>query len=162
MPTKARGAIARTPGAPCSIEEFTIDDPGPNEVLVRILASGVCHTDLGVKMGVYGSSGYPFLLGHEGAGVIEKVGPSINQAVKHKVGDHVILAWRAPCGECRFCKRGMPNFCCASLNAEKRMKTQDDKRSTLCWALALSVRTRLFMPTRRLAMIPACPRPRCR
>ena len=120
MPTKARGAIARTPGAPVSLEEFIIDDPGPNEVLVRILASGVCHTDLGVKMGVYGTSGYPFLLGHEGAGVVEAVGPGVT---RHKVGDHVILAWRAPCGECRFCLAGKPNFCSASLNAEKRMRT---------------------------------------
>ncbi len=122
MGITARGAIARTPGAPVSIEEFTIDDPGQNEVLVRILASGVCHTDLGVKMGVYGSDGYPFVLGHEGAGVIEAVGPGVTA---HKVGDHVILAWRAPCGKCRFCKRGKPNFCAASLNAEKRMHTQD-------------------------------------
>jgi S-(hydroxymethyl)mycothiol dehydrogenase len=122
MPTKARGAFARTPGAPVSIEDFTIGDPGQNEVLVRILASGVCHTDYGVKMGVYGSEGYPFLLGHEGAGVIEAVGPGVTQ---HQVGDHVILAWRAPCGRCRFCRAGKPNFCSASLNAEKRMVTHD-------------------------------------
>ena len=122
MPIKARGAISRAPGGPVSIEEFSIDDPGQDEVLVRILASGVCHTDLGVKDGVYGSSGYPFLLGHEGAGVIEAVGPGVT---KHKVGDHVILAWRAPCGECRFCRTGRPNFCAASLNAEKRMRTED-------------------------------------
>ncbi|MEZ4683823.1 MAG: alcohol dehydrogenase catalytic domain-containing protein [Caldilineaceae bacterium] len=69
MGITARGAIARTPGAPVSIEEFTIDDPGQNEILVRILASGVCHTDLGFKMGTYGSDGYPFILGHEGAGL---------------------------------------------------------------------------------------------
>ncbi|CAN5527873.1 S-(hydroxymethyl)mycothiol dehydrogenase [soil metagenome] len=120
MPTKARGVISRVPGAPAKVEEFTIDDPGANEVLVRILASGVCHTDLGVKMGVYGTSGYPFLLGHEGAGVIEAIGPGVTT---HKVGDHVILAWRAPCGKCRFCLKGKPNFCAASLNAEKRMHT---------------------------------------
>lgn len=70
MPITARGAIARVPGEAATIEEFTIDDPGPNEVLVRILASGVCHTDLGVKSGTYGTDGFPFLLGHEGAGVI--------------------------------------------------------------------------------------------
>jgi S-(hydroxymethyl)mycothiol dehydrogenase len=122
MATKARGAIARVPGEPVTVEEFTIDDPGPNEVLVRILASGVCHTDLGVKSGTYGSSGFPFLLGHEGAGVIEAVGPGVTT---HKVGDHVILAWRAPCGNCRFCRAGKPNFCAASLNAEKRMRTLD-------------------------------------
>jgi S-(hydroxymethyl)mycothiol dehydrogenase len=122
MATKARGAIARTPGAPVSIETFTIGDPGPNEVLVRIIASGVCHTDLGVKSGTYGTDGFPFLLGHEGAGVIEAVGPGVT---RHAPGDHVILAWRAPCGACRFCRAGKPNFCAASLNAEKRMHTED-------------------------------------
>lgn len=122
MGITARGVIARVPGKPAEVEEFTIDDPGPNEILVRILASGICHTDLGVKMGVYGSEGFPFLLGHEGAGVVEQVGPGVTNV---SVGDHVILAWRAPCGECRFCQTGRPNFCAASLNAEKRMKTLD-------------------------------------
>ena len=122
MPITARGAIARQPGVPASIEEFTIDDPGPNEILVRILASGVCHTDLSWRIGAYGTEGYPVLLGHEGAGIIEAVGPGVTN---HQVGDHVILAWRAPCGECRFCRAGKPNFCAASLNAEKRMRTQD-------------------------------------
>jgi S-(hydroxymethyl)mycothiol dehydrogenase len=121
MPTKARGVIAYEPKGKLKVEEFTIDEPGPNEVLVKILASGVCHTDWGVKEGVYGSSGFPFLLGHEGAGVIEAVGPG----VQHQVGDHVILAWRAPCGRCRFCRSGKPNFCAASLNAEKRMRNKD-------------------------------------
>lgn len=122
MATTARGMIARIPGAPAEVEEFTIDDPGPNEVLVRILASGVCHTDLGVKMGTYGTDGFPFLLGHEGAGVIEAVGPGVTNV---QVGDHVILAWRAPCGSCRFCRVGQPHLCAASLNAEKRMRTKD-------------------------------------
>jgi S-(hydroxymethyl)mycothiol dehydrogenase len=122
MPTTARGIIARVPGQPATVEEFTIDDPGPNEVLVRIVGSGVCHTDLGVKNGVYGTEGYPFLLGHEGAGIVEAVGPGVTSPT---VGDHVILAWRAPCGECRFCRVGQPHLCAASLNAEKRMKTTD-------------------------------------
>jgi S-(hydroxymethyl)mycothiol dehydrogenase len=124
MALTARGAISRVPGQPAEIEEFTIDDPGPNEILVRILASGVCHTDYGVKMGVYGSEGFPFLLGHEGAGVVEQTGPGVTNV---SVGDHVILAWRAPCGDCRFCRMGKPSFCAASLNAEKRMKTLDGK-----------------------------------
>jgi len=122
MAITARGAIARKPGEAVSIEEFTIGDPGPNEVRVKILASGVCHTDLGFRNGTYGTEGYPFLLGHEGAGIIEAVGPGVSNV---KEGDHVILAWRAPCGECRFCKAGKPNFCAASLNAEKRMQTLD-------------------------------------
>ncbi|CAA9571489.1 MAG: S-(hydroxymethyl)glutathione dehydrogenase, partial [uncultured Thermomicrobiales bacterium] len=122
MAVTARGVIARTPGAPAEVEEFTIDDPGPNEVLVRILASGVCHTDLGVKLGTYGTEGFPFLLGHEGAGIVEAVGPGVE---KPRVGDQVILAWRAPCGGCRFCQTGQPHLCAASLNAEKRMRGRD-------------------------------------
>ena len=122
MAITARGVIARTPGAPAEVEEFTIDDPGPNEVLVRVRASGVCHTDLGVKSGTYGTSGFPFLLGHEGAGVIEAVGPGVDPG---RVSEHVILAWLAPCGSCRFCRVGQPNLCAASLNAEKRMRTRD-------------------------------------
>ncbi len=126
MTITARGAIARTPGAPAEIEEFTIDDPGPNEVLVRIQASGVCHTDLGVKSGTYGTSGFPFLLGHEGAGIVEAVGPGVDAAA---VGEHVILAWRAPCGVCRFCRVGQPHYCAASLNAEKRMRIDEGRHA---------------------------------
>jgi S-(hydroxymethyl)mycothiol dehydrogenase len=122
MGITARGAIARVPGDPVSIEEFNIGDPGPNEVLVRIIASGVCHTDLGIKSGTYGTDGFPFLLGHEGAGIIEAIGPGVDES---RLGEYVILAWRAPCGQCRFCKRGQPNLCAASLNAERRMTTHD-------------------------------------
>jgi S-(hydroxymethyl)mycothiol dehydrogenase len=123
----ARGVIAREPGAPGVVEEFTIDAPGPGEALVRILASGVCHTDLSAKNGVFGTEGFPFLLGHEGAGIVEQVGEGVTNVAP---GDHVILAWRAPCGECRFCKVGQPQLCAASLNAEKRMRTMDGKTLT--------------------------------
>src|SRR5215207_758663 len=118
----ARGVIAREPGEPGVVEEFTIDPPGPGEVLVRILASGVCHTDLSAKNGVFGTEAFPFLLGHEGAGVVERVGEGVTNVAP---GDHVILAWRAPCGQCRFCLAGQPHLCAASLNAEKRMRTMD-------------------------------------
>src|SRR5918997_1429106 len=118
----ARGAIAREVGKPATIEEFTIDPPGPGEALVRILASGVCHTDLSAKNGVFGTEGLPFLLGHEGAAVVEQVGEGVTNVAP---GDHVILAWRAPCGQCRFCLTGQPHLCAASLNAEKRMRTMD-------------------------------------
>lgn len=122
MGITATGVIARVPGAASEVEEFTIDDPGPNEALVRILASGVCHTDLGMKRGDYGTGDFPHLLGHEGAGIVEAVGPGVDRP---QVGDLVILAWRAPCGKCRFCIRGLPHLCAASLNAEKRMRTLD-------------------------------------
>src|SRR5947207_73597 len=127
MAMTARGVIARTPGARAEVEEFTIDDPGPDEVLVRIVASGVCHTDLGVKSGTHGSGGLPFRIGHEGAGIVEQVGPGVETP---RVGDSVILAWRAPCGRCRFCLVGQPNLCAASLNAEKRMRTKDGQTLT--------------------------------
>ena len=120
--TVARGAIAREPGKPATIEEFIIDEPGPGEALVRILASGVCHTDLSAKNGVFGTDGFPFLLGHEGSAVVERVGEGVDNIAP---GDHVILAWRAPCGTCRFCRVGQPHLCAASLNAEKRMRTTD-------------------------------------
>lgn len=120
MTIRGQGVVARAAGEPALLEEMTIEDPGPGEVLVRIQASGVCHTDLHVKLGTW--EGFPFLLGHEGAGVVEKVGPGVTTT---RVGDHVILAWRAPCGRCRFCQRGLPHFCSASLNAEKRMRDAD-------------------------------------
>jgi S-(hydroxymethyl)mycothiol dehydrogenase len=119
---QARGVIAREPGKPGVVEDFIIDPPGAGEVLVRILASGVCHTDLSAKNGVFGTSGFPFLLGHEGAGIIEQTGEGVTNV---KEGDYVILAWRAPCGSCRFCLVGQPHLCAASLNAEKRMRTTD-------------------------------------
>jgi S-(hydroxymethyl)mycothiol dehydrogenase len=119
MTIKARGAIARVPGAAVEIEEFSLDAPGPHDVVVRILASGVCHTDLGIKSGTYGTSGFPFLLGHEGAGVVEAVGSAVTRV---EVGDHVMLNWRAPCGECRFCLKGEHNYCASSLHAEGKMR----------------------------------------
>ena len=118
----ARGAIAREPGQPAAIEEFTIQPPGPGEALVRLLASGVCHTDLSAKNGVFGIDHFPFLLGHEGSGVVERVGAGVTNVAP---GDHVILAWRAPCGVCRFCLIGQPHLCAASLNAVQRMRTHD-------------------------------------
>jgi S-(hydroxymethyl)mycothiol dehydrogenase len=118
----ARGAIARRPKEAATIEEFTIEPPGPNEVLVRMLASGVCHTDLSAKNGVFGTDYFPFLLGHEGAAVVEQIGEGVTNVAP---GDHVILAWRAPCGACRFCLVGKPHLCAASLNAEQRMRTHD-------------------------------------
>lgn len=122
MGITARGAIARIPDAPVSIEEFTLDDPGAHDVVVKILASGVCHTDLGIKTGTYGTDGFPFLLGHEGAGVVQEVGSAVSRV---QVGDHVMLNWRAPCGECRFCLRGEHNYCASSLNAQGKMRGKD-------------------------------------
>src|SRR6478735_997134 len=118
----ARGVIARQPGQPGVVEDFVIPSPGPGEALVRILASGVCHTDLSAKNGVFGTDYFPFLLGHEGSGIVESVGEGVTNV---KEGDYVIMAWRAPCGACRFCKVGKPQLCAASLNASQKMTTKD-------------------------------------
>lgn len=121
-PIRAKGVIARTPGAPGEIEEFLVPHPGPGEALVRILASGVCHTDLSAKNGVFGTDHFPFLLGHEGSGIVEEVGEGVSNVAP---GDYVIMAWRAPCGLCRFCQAGKPHLCSASLNATQKMTTLD-------------------------------------
>jgi len=119
----ARGAIARDVGRPSQIEAFVIPPPGPGEARIHILASGVCHTDLSAKNGVFGTDGFPFLLGHEGAGIVESVGEGVTNV---KQGDHVILAWRAPCAKCRFCLAGKLHLCAASLNATSKMHAQSD------------------------------------
>lgn len=120
MTISAMGVVSRRAGEPALLEEINIEPPGPGEVLVRIQASGVCHTDLLYKSGTVGND-FPYLLGHEGSGIIEAVGDGVTEP---KVGDYVVLAWRAPCERCRFCLIGQPNLCSASLNAEPRMSTK--------------------------------------
>lgn len=119
MATEVRGIVAREVGQTAPIEQFVLEDPGPGEVLVKVLASGVCHTDLHFQLGSIGT--LPVLMGHEGAGIVEAVGPGVSEP---KVGDFVVLAWRAPCGNCRFCRIGQLQLCAASLNAVPRQKTQ--------------------------------------
>src|SRR5919205_3985863 len=120
MAVQGEGIVAREVRAAVAPEPLVIDEPGPGEVLVRVQASGVCHTDLHIRNGAIAS--LPMLLGHEGAGIVEAVGPGVETP---RVGDEVILAWRAPCGNCRFCRWGQPHLCAASLNAEKRMHGAD-------------------------------------
>ena len=122
MSINGLGVVSRKANEPALLEEIVIDPPGPGEVLVSMQASGVCHTDLHYKQGKI-SDDFPFLLGHEGAGVVEEVGEGVTSPTK---GDYVVLAWRAPCGSCRFCSIGQPQLCAASLNAQPRMKTKKD------------------------------------
>jgi S-(hydroxymethyl)mycothiol dehydrogenase len=131
MTMKAQGVVSRKAGERAEVEEILIDPPGPGEVLVRIQASGVCHTDLHYKLGTIGDH-FPYLLGHEGAGIVEEVGEGVTEPA---VGDYVVLAWRAPCGVCRFCAIGQPHLCAASLNAKARMKTSQGE--TLSPALGI-------------------------
>ncbi|MEV0174281.1 NAD(P)-dependent alcohol dehydrogenase [Streptomyces sp. NPDC050803] len=106
MPITTRAAVVESGGAPFTLSEVTLDDPGPHEVLVRLVATGLCHTDLGVASG-----GLPFplpgVLGHEGAGVVEAVGAAVSGVAP---GDHVVLSFTS-CGDCRNCRGGHPAYC---------------------------------------------------
>jgi len=121
MPQTVRGVIARSEGAPVTIEEIVIPDPGPGEAVVGIQACGVCHTDLHYREGGI-SDEFPFLLGHEAAGIVETVGEGVTDVVP---GDFVILNWRAVCGECRACRKGKPEYCFNTHNAARKMTLAD-------------------------------------
>lgn len=117
MTHQVRAVVARGKGAPVSLETIIVPDPGPGEALVKVEACGVCHTDLHYREG--GINGdFPFLLGHEAAGVVESVGEGVTEVAP---GDFVILNWRAVCGRCRACRRGRPWYCFATHNAEQKM-----------------------------------------
>ena len=113
--------VARGKGAPVSVETIVVPDPGPGETVVRVQACGVCHTDLHYREGAINDD-FPFLLGHEAAGIVESVGPDVTEI---SPGDFVILNWRAVCGECRACRRGRPWYCFATHNATQKMTLTD-------------------------------------
>lgn len=101
-----RAVVIQRPGDPVTVEELELDPPGPGEVLVRMLASGVCHSDLHVRDGEWQRPG-PVVMGHEGAGVVEAVGPGVDpEATGLTHGRLVALSWVVPCGECRSCRAG--------------------------------------------------------
>ncbi|MEU4722126.1 S-(hydroxymethyl)mycothiol dehydrogenase [Nonomuraea dietziae] len=121
MAHEVRGVVATGKGRPVSLETILVPDPGPGEALVEVQACGVCHTDLHYREGGI-SDDFPFLLGHEAAGVVEAVGPDVKDVA---VGDFVILNWRAVCGSCRACLRGRPQYCFATHNATQKMTLKD-------------------------------------
>jgi S-(hydroxymethyl)mycothiol dehydrogenase len=121
MAHEVRGVVAPSRGAPVQIETVVVPDPGPGEVLVAVAACGVCHTDLHYREGGI-SDDFPFLLGHEAAGTVEAVGEGVEGLAP---GDGVILAWRAPCGRCRSCRRGRPWYCFDSSNATQPITRPD-------------------------------------
>ncbi|GAA5230203.1 S-(hydroxymethyl)mycothiol dehydrogenase [Arthrobacter cryoconiti] len=118
---KVKGAVVRAKNAPVTIETVLVPDPGPGEVLVDVLTSGVCHTDLHYKQGGI-SDDFPFLLGHEATGVVNAVGLNVVNVVP---GDRVILNWRAVCGNCRACAKGQPQYCFNTANATTKMTLED-------------------------------------
>jgi S-(hydroxymethyl)mycothiol dehydrogenase len=121
MAHEVKGVIASAKGAPVSISTVVVPDPGPGEALVAVQACGVCHTDLHYREGGIGQD-FPYLLGHEAAGLVEAVGPDVTGLAP---GDFVILNWRAVCGQCRACLRGRPWYCFATHNATQKMTLTD-------------------------------------
>ncbi len=123
MPYVGHAALLNEAGRDVEVEEVTIDDPGPGEVLVKIAASGVCHTDLTVKNLNGNGMAFPIVLGHEGAGIVEAVGEGVDHL---KPGDPVVLAYRAPCGQCPSCQRGDLRHCYAALRPGQRIRRKRD------------------------------------
>ena len=121
MPQQVKAVIAKSKGAPVTIETIIIPDPGPGEVVVAIQACGVCHTDLHYREGGINDD-FPFLLGHEAAGIVESIGDNVTNVV---VGDYVVLNWRAVCGNCRSCLKGKPWICFNTHNAKQKMTLLD-------------------------------------
>ena len=121
MPQTVQGVVSMAVGEPVTITDVVVPDPGPGEAVVAIQACGVCHTDLHYREGGINDE-FPFLLGHEAAGVVESVGDGVTEVAP---GDYVILNWRAVCGQCRSCLRGRPHICFSTHNASQKMTLTD-------------------------------------
>ncbi|MEU4745485.1 S-(hydroxymethyl)mycothiol dehydrogenase [Actinosynnema sp. NPDC023658] len=121
MAQTVRGVVARSKGAPVEVVDVVVPHPGPGEAVVRVQACGVCHTDLHYREGGINDE-FPFLLGHEAAGIVEQVGDGVTDVVP---GDFVVLNWRAVCGQCRACLRGRPWYCFNTHNASQPMTLAD-------------------------------------
>lgn len=121
--TANRGIVYAEPDSRPALEEVTLDPPGRCEVQVRVLASGLCHSDVHVVETRGWGMPFPILLGHEAAGIVEEVGPEVTLVVP---GDRVVIAWRAPCGECPSCRRGAPRLCSSQLRAKRRLHRASD------------------------------------
>lgn len=118
---QVQGVISRAKDAPVELVTINVPDPARGEAVVRIQACGVCHTDLHYVRGGIGDE-YPYLLGHEAAGIVEAVGEGVTNVAP---GDYVVLNWRAVCGECRACKKGQPWYCFNTANATQKMTLED-------------------------------------
>jgi len=121
MPHTVQGVVSRAKGAPVELVDVVVPDPGPGDAVVDVQACGVCHTDLHYREGGIGDD-YPYLLGHEAAGVVSAVGEGV---VGLEAGDFVILNWRAVCGVCRACAAGKPWYCFDTRNASTPMTLAD-------------------------------------
>jgi S-(hydroxymethyl)mycothiol dehydrogenase len=121
MPAQVQAIVSMAQDKPVELTTIVVPDPGPGEAVVRVLACGVCHTDLHYREGGINDK-FPFLLGHEASGVVEQVGEGVHDVAP---GDFVILNWRAVCGACRACLRGEPWYCFDTFNASQPMTLTD-------------------------------------
>lgn len=121
MPTTVKGVIARAKDAEVELVDVVLPDPGANDVIVAVQACGVCHTDLAYRDGGIGDN-YPYLLGHEAAGIVETVGDNVTHV---QPGDFVVLNWRAVSGDCRACRKGDLKYCFNTHNASQPMTLAD-------------------------------------
>ncbi len=126
MPQTVKGIIARAKGAEVELVDIVVPDPGPGEAVVQVQSCGVCHTDLHYRQGGINDE-FPFLLGHEAAGIVEAVGEGVTEVAP---GDFVILNWRAVCGQCRACAKGKPWYCFNTHNATQKMTLTDGTELT--------------------------------
>ena len=123
MATGGFGAVVDRQGGEIHVVPIVVDDPGSGEVLVRLAASGVCHSDVwAIEHGNWGAP-WPMMLGHEGAGVVDAVGHGVTSLA---AGDRVVLTWAAPCGECRRCLAGVPRRCAHQLRQPPRVRRASD------------------------------------
>ena len=132
---QVKAVVARAKGAPVEVTTINVPDPGPGEAVVQVQTCGVCHTDLHYREGGINDE-FPFLLGHEAAGVVESVGEGVTSVAP---GDFVVLNWRAVCGDCRACNRGEPQYCFNTHNATQKMTLAegDDAGTELSPALGI-------------------------
>jgi S-(hydroxymethyl)mycothiol dehydrogenase len=121
MSYEVQGVVSLAKGEQVALTTVVVPDPGPGEAVVRVLACGVCHTDLHYREGGINDD-FPFLLGHEASGIVEVVGEGVTNVAP---GDFVILNWRAVCGQCRACLRGQPWYCFDTHNATQKMTLAD-------------------------------------
>lgn len=118
---EVKAVVVKARNEPATVETILVPDPGPGEALVDVVTCGVCQTDLHYKVGAVGEE-FPYLLGHEAAGVVAAVGDGVTEIAP---GDRVILNWRAVCGQCRACRKGQLHYCFATHNATQRMTLPD-------------------------------------
>ena len=153
-----KAAVVFETGAPVRIEDIDLDPPRESEVLVRIVAAGVCHSDYSVATGVMPTK-LPCVLGHEGAGIVEEVGPGVDHVAP---GDPVVLSWVAQCGECFYCRAGQPNLCAVGSAINQRFRMPDGStrvrhqgREVQSFSALGAMAERVVAPARSVVKLPA-------